>query len=139
VEDLGLGFGPLELCASLLHGWKLPPVKLVRSEESMVFDFEVRFRTASGYEQILQCLRRLRYELLEDFPCEVFLQRPGIFGRLLSLLRSPLDPSGGDSRGFPVVEEALSAVSRLLSRLLSSVEMNADPAFQPPPQPNRLS
>ena len=61
-----------------------------RSEESSLFDFEVRFRTAAppaGEDGLLRCLRHLRDEIVEDFPPEVLLQRPGSFGRLLSLLR----------------------------------------------------
>ncbi|CAN0430809.1 unnamed protein product, partial [Ectocarpus sp. 12 AP-2014] len=71
-------------------GWRFPHVRLVRSEESALFDFEVRFRTAStpaGETGLLRCLRHLRDEIVEDYPPEVLLQRPGSFGRLLSLLR----------------------------------------------------
>lgn len=75
----------------LLSSWDTLVVWGDRSEESSLFDFEVRFRTAAppaGEDGgLLRCLRHLRDEIVEDFPPEVLLQRPGSFGRLLSLLR----------------------------------------------------
>lgn len=58
-----------------------------RSEESALFDFEVRFRTASTEASLLACIRYLRDDVLEDYPAEVILQRHGTLGRLTSLLR----------------------------------------------------
>ncbi|CAM9479583.1 unnamed protein product [Scytosiphon promiscuus] len=102
------------LVACLTAGWRFPHVRLVRSEESALFDFEVRFRTAdspAGESGLLRCLRHLRDEIIEDYPPEVLLQRPGSFGRLLSLLRAP-------SASEQVIEEALSAATRLVERLV---------------------
>lgn len=59
-----------------------------RSEESALFDFEVRFRATSlGEAGLLGCIERLRDEIMEDFPPEVLLQRPGAVGHLAALLR----------------------------------------------------
>ncbi|CAM9616816.1 unnamed protein product, partial [Ascophyllum nodosum] len=44
------------LVASLRAGWRFPPVRLIRSEESALFDFEVRFRTANTEASLLGCL-----------------------------------------------------------------------------------
>ncbi|CAM9944307.1 unnamed protein product, partial [Ectocarpus sp. 4 AP-2014] len=99
-----------------------------RSEESALFDFEVRFRTASapaGKTGLLRCLRHLRDEIVEDYPPEVLLQRPGSFGRLLSLLRTP-------SASERVIEEALSTASRFLERLVRSARLHQDASFLPP-------
>ncbi|CAM9771472.1 unnamed protein product, partial [Ectocarpus fasciculatus] len=114
--------------ACLCAGWRFPHVRLVRSEESALFDFEVRFRTAStpaGEPGLLRCLRHLRDEIVEDYPPEVLLQRPGSFGRLLSLLRTP-------SASERVIEEALSTASRLLERLVRSARLHQDASFLPP-------
>lgn len=63
------------------------PAPRRRSEESALFDFEVRFRTAGDEASLLGCIRLLRDEILEDFPAEVLLHRHGTVGRLVSLLR----------------------------------------------------
>lgn len=48
----------------------------------------MRFRAASlGEAGLLGCIERLRDEIMEDFPPEVLLQRPGAVGHLAALLR----------------------------------------------------
>jgi hypothetical protein len=50
--------------------------QLTKADESLLFEFEVRFRGACDEPTLLACMHTLRTELLEDFPAELFLTRP---------------------------------------------------------------
>ncbi|CAM9563256.1 unnamed protein product, partial [Phaeothamnion confervicola] len=78
--------------ATLCGGLRLPTVPLTRADEALLFDSEMRLRMAAAPFELTNWCRKLRAGPLQDFPVEVFLQRSGVLGRLLSLLRASAPP-----------------------------------------------
>lgn len=80
---------------SLKVGWRFPPVNLVRTDEVILLDLLAQLSVsdessrASAMEKMMFAFR--------DFPAEVFIERPDIFYRLISLINFPSSEVDGSS------------------------------------------
>jgi hypothetical protein len=66
--------------------------QLTKADESLLFEFEVRFRGACDESTLLTCMHTLRTELLEDCPAELFLTRPTVSSATTSSISYDVTP-----------------------------------------------
>jgi hypothetical protein len=119
---------------SLKVGWRFPPVNLVRTDEVILLDLLAQLSVndessrASAMEKIMFAF--------DDFPAEVFIERPDIFYRLISLINFPSSEVDGvelakfvENNDVPSL--AIEALILLMSRLRGSIRAHFEGGAQP--------
>ena len=73
---------------SLKGGWRFPTISLIRSDESALFDLQAQLRVAEDHN-ITNACRTISNFVAQDFPPELFLQRPDLLHGLLGQISLP--------------------------------------------------
>ncbi|XP_029110935.1 rotatin [Scleropages formosus] len=101
-----------------------PWLSLTTTDRHILSSNESSLRS-SNYNLVWTTCELLQDVIMQDFPAEIFLHRPGIVQNLLSLLR--LNPGRGETGDLPL--RAADCLRQICSDLRSRLRFHRDPGF----------
>ena len=103
---------------SLKGGWRFPTISLIRSDESALFDLQAQLRVAEDHN-ITKACKTISNFVAQDFPPELFLQRPDLLHGLLGQVSLPGMTDGEANTSSRDTDDPALAAARALDTLVA--------------------